>query len=629
MARKTASSSVTEIPPESYLIDIIRDDEWELFKMGMADDDFILNGWDMYGPEWVDHIPTSINAVTRYLFGIVMLRYQLGAYYCPIADVMIHGGRGCGKTDVLAIASATWTAFNPGHDWLHTAISKDQAKKSFDAIIRHGGWAADKRDFLGLFVVHTREAPFPDIEIRQWDGNDQGTRMWFRSMGKANEPVELLRSFEAGRVTADEAFRVQHSEGAVRVLAGCLRGPNHYEMAKHPELAQEYQDLAFHFSMTNDPDERDAILETMSSFGKKHGFEKKTKLLVYGNAGPHAWEWQRFEYGQRNPDKRYSVTWTSRDNPYFTEEQRLQLELQYADDPQALEVEMNATRPLPSGNVFTAGQIQSLFSPELDEYALKAIDPHSPRPGWIYTMHERYGLVHYMKPPAPGAAYVGAGDAGVQRVGVRGQWVVFVARTDQWDPKNPGPFEIVYYRVGNMTPGQQGSILPWLRELLFITEAYNIPIGHFAAEATGDQKNVHEVAWDSSVHEKQRMIVRPLNFSGQKRKFLMWTQILLTNGLLVSPTIRLLESEMASYEVQDLGLVQDHVMSLASLSAVIWPFVADVLDPALSQAWKKAADEEDNMWDQYAEFIGQLEQHYNIEPGRVEVRDSDWRRDGR
>lgn len=592
MARKGSRSSRIEFDPADLFVDIVRDDEWALFQASFADDGFQQNGWDMWGPGWVDHVPNTINAACHYLFGVIMLQYQLGAYYCPIPDVMIHGGRGCGKTDILAIANALWVSFNPGHDWLHTAITKDQAKKSYDAITRHGAWNADGRDFMGLLVVHTREAPFPDIEIRRLDEHDRGTRCWFRSMGKVNEPVELLRSFEAGRVSADEAYRTVQTEGAIRVLAGCLRGPNHYKMAREPELAQKYQDLAFEFSMTTDPDRRDEIEELMGSFGEEHGFAKRTKLMVYGNVGPHHWEWARFDRGKKHPDERYSVTWVSRDNPYFTKVQRRQLELQFADDPAQLQVEMNATRPVPSGEVFTASQIQSLFDPALDEAALRAVDPIAPRPGWLYKMTEKHGLIHYMKPPEPGASYVGGGDAGVQRIGVRGQWNVFVARIDLYKPENPVPFEVVYYRAGNETHKGQGSIFPWLHELQFIVANYNIPAGHFAAEATGDQKNVHEVAWDGSAYDNERLVIRPLSFASQKRKFLMYSQMILSNGLLVGPTIQMLESEMGGYMYSDLGLVQDNVMGLVSMCAVLWPIVSLQLDPAMKRRWLEQVEQD-------------------------------------
>jgi len=199
-------------------------DEWDLVNYSRKDDWFIRDGYKIYGEEWPENVPVSINAAMRYFFGLILLPHQLEAYYCPLDDVMIHGGRFSGKTVVLACCNALWVAFNPGNNWLHTSPSLEQAAVSFHKIMEHGG----SGKFVDTFIRHYREAPAPTLFYKRWDENDPGSEAQFRSIGQ--NPMELLRSFEAGRVTADEAFRTQTSDAPYRILSGMLRGPNTYAM---------------------------------------------------------------------------------------------------------------------------------------------------------------------------------------------------------------------------------------------------------------------------------------------------------------------------------------------------------------------------------------------------------------
>jgi len=586
---------------------ILREDEIKLFIEARRDDDFMENGYDLYGDAWEDHVPDSINVLFQYLFGIILWRYQLSAYYTPLRDIMVHGARGSGKTDAFALILALWTAFNPGHNWLHTAPTKDQSQKAFDSIIRWGRHAQDGRDFYNMFIVHTRLAPFPDIEIRRWDDIDPSTRFWFRSFGRQGEPMELLRSFEAGRVSADEAFRTQNSDYPLRVLAGCLRGPNHYMMARFPELREEYQDLSYDYSMAHNFDERRAIEERISRFTEEHGLTKRTKFYVFGNVGSETWEWQRFEWGLKNPSRRWSKTWVSSDNPAFSAQQRKDLAQQFEEDPDTLRVEMYAEKPVPSGDVFVAEQIGMLFDGELNREGAERYEDGEP--GWTYKTDEKWGLIEYMKPPDINGVYAGGGDSGTGRVPHRNKWVALVARIDRYKAKRhrgPGeeavPFEIVAFETGNLSRSEMGSITPWLNCLYKYTEVYPMPFGHFAADATGTQKDVHEVAWGSDgiieedvfgydteqwsdwrwqlTDSRQRLVIRPLQMTAIKRKLIMQTQLILSAGLIRCPNFPILERELASYQMQDTKIAQDTVMALTALTAVIWPIVAEDLIPS-------------------------------------------------
>ena len=538
-------------------------DEENLIAYASQGDWFIRDGYKLFGEDWIDHVPSNINVAMQYFFHLVLLPKQLAAYYCPIDDVMIHGGRFSGKTIALACCNALWVALNPGNDWLHTSPSLEQATVSFKAILQMG----EAGKFMDTFIRHYREAPAPTLFYKRWDENDPGSEAQFRSIGQ--NPMELLRSMEAGRVTADEAFRTQTSDGPYRILAGMLRGPNTYMLNSNPTLKDEYDILAMDVAVETDPLKRKALQKNMDRFAEKHGLTKDTRMMLFGNVGAYSWEWQRFEYGQQHPNERWCVTWTSDDNPYVTERQRELLKRQYRDDPDGLSVEMKATKPIAVGDVFTAGHMQELFDGHLDEEVIAAV--LEGKAGWHWDMHEDFGLVRYAKPaetnvvdhiPKP-AIYAVGGDPGTGRVPKRNKWVNIAVRLE------PRPFEIVYMRTGNLTRRDQGSIDPWIADCKWILRNYPMPEGHFAAEAGGTQKNVHQVVWPENLR------IVPLNMGTIKAQLVMQAQLMLRRNMFVSPNIGLLERELLGYQLSDRKLDQDFVMAFLAVVYVVWPYVAD------------------------------------------------------
>lgn len=556
MARKVEAPKFVE--------DILVPEEIELFKYALSGDWFIRDGFKKYGEDWPAYIPRSengqplINVLVQYLFGWQFQDYQALLYYCPLQDVCLHGGRGSGKTESTAIALATKTAFNPGYNWLHTAPSIEQAKVVFDVIMEKGAAG----NFNRIFLQHNRVAPAPDIELRPWNQYDPGTKFFFRSQGgHGGKPMELLRSLTAGIVSSDESFRVNMDDYFIRILTGIARGPNWYTLNSNPALKQEYDERVFEMQAETDAKRRRALQKALDQWVVKKNVTKRTFLMLTGNAGPWAWEWIRYKYGKQNPDKRWSATWTSNDNAYFDESQKDLLKQQFLDDPDGLRVEMDAERPRAIGDVFVQDHLDNLFDNTLTQEAVAAAEDETP--GWIWTKHDEYGLVHYQKPPERDGVYAGGGDPGTGRIPHRNKWVNFVIRIDRQ------PFEIVYFRTGNISRSGQGSIRPWIADCKHILRTYRMPEGHFAAEAGGTQKNVHEVVWPED------LLIVPLNMNMVKAQIIMQAQLMLGDGLFVSPLISLLEQELSGYQILDKKLAQDTVMALLAVVNVVWPYVAD------------------------------------------------------
>lgn len=548
----------------NYIRDLLDPSEIELFRYARSGDWFITGGYDRYGEDWPRHIPRApngqplINVASQYLFGWNFQEYQAELYYCPVQDICLHGGRGSGKTDAFAISFALRAAFNPGYNWLHTAPSIEQAAVIYNVILEKGKAA----NFYRLFVEHTRTAPAPDIELRPWDEYDPGTKFFFRSQGgHGGKPMELLRSLTAGYATSDESFRVNADDYFIRILTGIARGPNWYTLNSNPELKAEYDQRVFDMQVEPDPKIRREMQEDLDRWVVESNVSKRTVLALTGNAGPWFWEWARYKWGKKNPGKRWSITWVSDMNAFFASDQRDLLTQQFEDDPDGLRVEMLAERPRAVGDVFVQDHLDNLFDEDLKEEALLAVEEKANN--WLYQTYGEYGLVRYQKPAVKGGTYAAGGDPGTGRVPHRNKWVNLVARIDR------RPFEIVYARTGNLSRRGQGSIKPWIADCQHILGHYRMPEGHFAAEAGGPQKNVHEVVWPDN------LLIAPLNMNLIKPTLIMQTQLMLQAGLFVSPHIGLLEQELAAYQLQDRRLDQDFVMALLALAYVIWPYVAD------------------------------------------------------
>lgn len=556
MARKQGDGQFVE--------DILLPEEMELFELATRGDWFIREAWDRYGEDWENNLPRSpsghlwINLASQYLFNFSFQDFQAPVYYSPIADMQLIGARGCGKTTVIAVANALLAIFNPGHDWLHVAPSIEQAKAMFDIILAMGR----QGEFNRLFVNHYRTAPAPDIELRSWNEYDPGTTFHFRSIGgHGGQPMELLRSLEAGIVSADEAFRTFQTDYYVPILVGMSRGPNHYILNSNPDLRKEYQERINDIQAEPDPMKRKRHEQELQHFVKDSGAAKRARLILSGNAGIWPVWWSRFKWGKKHPGKRWAKRWISSQNLYFTEDQRAFLEQQFEGDPEGLRVEMFAERPLISGGVFSAQHVDNLSDEELDHRALEGVERGEQ--GWKYVKHPEHGLISYREPPDKKTAYAAGTDPGTGKLPGRNSWVLMWCRLD-----GP-PFRIVGLECGNLTWRGQGSLDPWIATVKEMITLYRFPEGHVAAEATGPQKGVHEVIWPENLE------VLPLNMSSIKATLIMQAQLMLSRDMFVGPFIDLLHQQLIAYQYNDRKLDQDFVMAFLSLVAVVWPYVED------------------------------------------------------
>lgn len=594
--------------PNKTLLELLTPDELRLNgypgdRYGVAWEevaDFRANALEMFGtPGWIEHVPnprdSTLNGMMRYLTGEVLWGYQLVPIYCPIREIQILGARGTGKTMWFGLVGGLWTAMNPGNNWLHTAPSKDQAEKAFSDLIGAGmrGYH-EGRSLVDLFIANVIWAPHAEITFRSWDKYDPGSLASARSTGKPNEPGELLRSFEVGLHTFDEAFRTFMSAWAKNVLGGCLRGLNEWRANQRPDLKAQWQDTAIEQTMTEDLDERERLEIANDEFAQRNGLAKNTWAIAGGNAGWHGWPYRIQRKAERNGFREvYAVTWETHWNPAFTRTQRKELERKYKDDPDTLEMELYAKRPPPPGQIYVADQVELLFDPSLDDELIKRVtSPDSDeniyiageegeerwgvsgeREGYVYRTHEDHGVYQFAFPYIEGHQYAGGADAGTRRVPERNKWVIMIA-----DITDKPPYPIVYFETGNVTARGMGSIMPWLTRLNDLcsrdgTYYYPMMPGSLYVDATGIQKWIHEVSltWDQPIQ------IYPFSMQ-QKGSLILKSQLMLSKGIFRSPTVEMWESELGIYDLPDNPpMPQDIVMAFLALCQVVWDFRADGL----------------------------------------------------
>lgn len=533
-------------------------EELDLIAYVLEAESFRDNAWQLYGQDWVNHVPNRINAFTYFYFGINLFPYQLAWYYCPVPEATIHGGRGSGKTEGIAFALAAYMALHPGEDALWVSITKDQAKKGFDAIKRMG--ASDGRNprFLERFVADIVSMPFPDIRFKHWDENDSGNVLRVRGIG--DESIERLRSYTAGTIVVDEAFRDVAEDSTYAMLRGCIRGPNRYRFKTVLTPAQqlEVDNALYDLTKLEDPEERDIQEQAIWGWLREIGVAQRGFMSLMGNAGDKDWAWARHERARSEPESYWSFVATSWDNPYFGRKERQALERRFQDNPEGLEQEMLAQRPRSLGDVFRRRQIDQCCDLALAQIAANRM--LSDQPGYFLGRQPDMGIYQYGVPPTAGHFHVISADPGMGVAPLRNKWVVMV-----WDVAQL-PCELVYFEMGYLYKRSQGDYNGFLARLKWTTMVYpNLP-GDIWVESTGPQKGMVQISYPEDLR------VNAVSLTGRKLEYINMLVQILGNRMIVFPQIQQMLLELGNYQYRDLELNQDIVMAAICAAAGIWHY---------------------------------------------------------
>jgi hypothetical protein len=548
-------------------------------------DDAYLPASDYILAEYVHHsqkprcVPVAINGFIELFFGVhyTLFGHQLGMYYSPQRYNIIVGGRGSGKTVPVAIIMAIWTALHPGEPWLHAALSLDQAKKAYSAILdlaskkhyRSDG-SMTERTFAEVFIQDKREFPQPDIYFKPWDEHDGGevagaqqfgNRIMFRPLG--DDDLERLRSTEAGQGSGDEILREVRDAKTINHLRGCLRGLNPWALAHLPaEKRMEISRLQQLVGLGNVQGDQDMIDKAEVQLGEM-GVDRLKRFFAIGNAGEPEWVWEVMDLAEDDPRYAWFIQVSMYDNIRLSPSDRASLEEAWGNDPEARQVELMGKRPLGLGT-------------EIDPQLLTA-SVRNGLGGTILKQHPSYGTIHYEKPPQRGHFHIIAGDPGKGKVPDRNAWCVIVLDI------SAQPAEIVYFEVGNLKIRSK-TYSPYLKSYKYAVERYPVvSAADIIYDNGGQQSGMHEVILGSlkvidgendgesdidteMQQEMEGVYGNPYSFTNSmKYTAANWLIDLLRKGRLVMPRLEILIRQTSNWKLPDKDLAQDTTMALFML----------------------------------------------------------------
>lgn len=528
--------------------------ESELVAMVVEAERFRDTCWEEYGPEWTEHLPQAVNAFVNHYFGTWLPPAYLALYYCPQSEATIFGGRGSCKTVSLALAMATYTALHPGEPWIHVSPVKDQAARTFEAIAFWGNRPLGHPNFFERFVDSVVTAPFHEIRLKAWDAADPGQVARFRPLAAGD--IEYLRSLEAGTITVDEAFRDVPNPEVYPQLRGCIRGINEVRKAILPTtVVKEIDDLRAKLAAAADPKDKNRISSKLERLYVKHGLARRGLFALYGNVAGWDWCWERYDQGATDPEHFFSLTVTTRDNPFLDRKSIQDMERSYGNNTALREIEMEAKRPLNTGGIFVT------VAENIDRGALPQARAAMAIGRAIIEEVQPVGLFHYELPPDPTHFYVMGADPGAGIAPGRNKWVILAYDLAV------RPVPLVYFRMGHINRAAKGNTTAFWDELKRVAALYSHYPGDIWVESTANQKGQAMLAFPTGVD------VTPVSFSGSKPALVNQLRMLLDRRVFALPAIPAFLIEHGNYQLPDKDLNQDIVMANICAAGALWRYI--------------------------------------------------------
>jgi intein/homing endonuclease len=492
------------------------------------------------------------------------------------------------NTIPMAIMMMVWTALHPGEPWLHVALSLDQAKKAYNAILdmaarRHyrSDGTMTARSFAEVFIQDKREFPQTDIYFRPWDEHDggeiagkqqAGNTIMFRSLG--DEDLERLRSTEAGEGSGDEILREVHDSKTVNHIRGCLRGLNPWLMAhlpqKHRQRINELQQMIGIGNVTGN----DELVERCENELLDFKVGRMKRFYAIGNAGEPDWVWEVMDMAEEKPHYAWFIQVSMYDNIRLSPEDRAALEEAWGTDPEARQVELLGRRPLGLGTEIDPQLLMSAVRGErhgeLSELG-----------GRIIQEHPAHGIIHYVKLPTQGHFHVIAGDPGKDKLPRRNSWCVMVVDI------TANPAEVVFFQMGNLN-ARSKTYVPYTNAYKFAAQTYPVVSpADMIYDNGGQQSGMHEVLL-GSLKEKSPTVDEELERDGfdvfgnpydmtnsMKHTAANWLIDLLRKGALIMPELRILVRQTSNWSLPDKKIAQDSTMTLFMLVYRMYYIISD------------------------------------------------------
>lgn len=437
--------------------------------------------------------------------GFLFQPWQLELFHSKARVNTIVGGYGCGKTLGGITSMLVDSITLPGYRGLVLAPNATQVGEIFEQAMS----LMYETEYLKRFLVKAVEKPHPLIVF----SNDYvgESKIQFFPIGDA-KGVKKVLTLTVDEVLIDQSEQLFNIQEIVRVVGSRMRGTY-------------------------------------------RGRPRKGKMTFLANADDNPALWEQYDEAEKNPRRYFSLSPKTSDNPFITDQQLLDIMEDVGGDKESIRVHMEGGRPITGGAHFSREALELLRSPILDAEMARLIESGKTT-NYEYETANKVGVVSWRLPPVKGHRYLVVADPGYGNPPKRNAPVIGV-----WDytdfPSTPARLIGFHWVYGNNSPW------PWIEKYTSLVKLYNAETSN-AIDDTGMQSFYTRV-----VSELSAVNATGMSLAGQyKFGYLNIAKSIMNRGLLQSPSISGVFTQLSRYEIEDKEMPQDIVMMF--LIAVGW-----------------------------------------------------------
>lgn len=428
--------------------------------------------------------------------GMLFIPYHKDLHYdrTPVRSVI--GGFGSGKTLGVVMSMLVEAITLPGYRAFALAPESIQAEEVYRlAMQMMSGTEFEKR-----FLISSRQRPFPRI---------------------------VLGHEEIGETTI-ECYPIANNEAKLRTLTGDRAV---IDQAESPMLDLE---------------------ELIRSVGTRFrgrvsrgGRERIGTITLIANAGDNQQLWDIYDEAEFNPEFYKSLSPSSYDNPYLTDNDLKRFEQQVGNNEEARQMYLFGKRPLGNGMHFSRNTLEKMRDKTMDEMMRLGIELQEQTgedKGFIHLEAPKLGTYEWMLPYDPARQYLVISDPGTQNPPKRDSPPILVFDITDFPGSADDPSPA--FLVGFVWVFGNNNIQNWAARYSEVVHRYNA-IGTNGFDATG-----YQAGYDQWMNALIGLYPEKISLVGNKKSLCLNAAKVLTSAELIKAPAALshLFSQLARYE---------------------------------------------------------------------------------
>lgn len=430
--------------------------------------------------------------------GFLFQPWQLDLFKAEQRIRVVVGGFGCGKTYAGIASMLVKAATLPGYRGLVLAPNSTMTGEVHQQAerIMYGTRYAER------FLIKSTERPFPKLVI----GNDHvgESMIQFFPIGDS-VGVKKILTLTIDECLIDQSEQLDNIREVVRAVGSRMRG-----------------------------DYNGRVLES--------------KMTFLANADENDELWDLYDETQTDPDRVWSISPRTWDNPFITDEQIEAIKKDVGGDEESIRVHMEGGRPITGGEHFSQETLALCKSDLLDDLMRKAVEDNLE--GHVYNKADKIGVWEWALPPEKNRKYLVVADPGYDNPPRRNSAVIMVFDYTDF-PEGPAQIRAFYWVFGNNSPW------PWIDKFIHCVQTYDAFWSN-AIDDTGMQSYYTRV-----IAELQAVNANGLSLTrATKMGYLNLAKSMAAKGLFKFPSISRLFRQLSRYRLPDDNLDQDIVMTL-------------------------------------------------------------------